>query len=175
MAACGERDFREMLDWAITQTPVNIALLDPQLRQLRLNTSMCRVLGLPDEAAGLGMRLTDLVSSPQNESIMEAAQTVARSGKPTVWRGVNGMPGESRDHAVEINLSPVRDPAGQVRGVLVVYPSRAGDVTTGESPDAVAPPMSQERFVMEIGEWLADEPPVVDRDTFRVVLDRVVS
>jgi PAS domain S-box-containing protein len=120
MAACGERDFREMLDWAITQTPVNIALLDPQLRQLRLNTSMCRVLGLPDEAAGLGLRLTDLASSPQNESIMEAAQTVARSGKPTVWRGVNGMPGESRDHAVEINLSPVRDPAGQVRGVLVV-------------------------------------------------------
>ncbi|HMG65794.1 MAG TPA: SpoIIE family protein phosphatase [Streptosporangiaceae bacterium] len=120
MAACGERDFREMLDWAITQTPVNIALLDPQLRQLRLNTSMCRVLGLPDEAAGLGVRLTDLVASPQNESIMEAARTVARSGKPTVWRGVNGMPGESRDHAVEINLSPVRDPAGQVRGVLVV-------------------------------------------------------
>ena len=120
MAAYGERDLREMLDWAITQTPVNIALLDTQLRQLRLNTSMCRVLGLPDEAAGLGRPLTDLVSSPQTESIMDAARTVARTGKPTVWRGVNGMPGESRDHAVEINLSPVRDPGGQVRGVLVV-------------------------------------------------------
>jgi hypothetical protein len=35
--------------------------------------------------------------------------------------------------------------------------------------------MSQERFVMEIGEWLADQPPVVDRDTFRAVLDRVVT
>ena len=120
MAAYGERDLREMLDWAITQTPVNIALLDTQLRQLRLNTSMCRVLGLPDEAAGLGRPLTDLTSSPQTESIMDAARTVARTGKPTVWRGVNGMPGEPRDHAVEINLSPVRDPGGQVRGVLVV-------------------------------------------------------
>jgi PAS domain S-box-containing protein len=120
MAAYGERDLREMLDWAITQTPVNIALLDPQLRQLRLNTSMCRVLGLPDEAAGLGRPLTDLVSSPQTESILAAARTVARTGKPTVWRGVNGMPGESRDHAVEINLSPVQDPGGHVRGVLVV-------------------------------------------------------
>jgi hypothetical protein len=38
-----------------------------------------------------------------------------------------------------------------------------------------APPMSPERFVMEIGEWLADEPAVVDRDAFRAVLDRVVS
>jgi PAS domain S-box-containing protein len=120
MAVYGERDLREMLDWAITQTPVNIALLDPQLRQLRLNTSMCRVLGLPDEAAGLGLTLTDLVAGPRTESIMEGARTVARTGKPTVWRGVNGMPGESRDHAVEINLSPARDPAGRVLGVLVV-------------------------------------------------------
>jgi PAS domain S-box-containing protein len=120
MAVYGERDLREMLDWAITQTPVNIALLDTQLRQLRLNTSMCRVLGLPDEAAGLGVSLADLVPSPQTESILDAARTVARTGKPTVWQGANRMPGESRDHAVEINLSPVRDPAGQVRGVLVV-------------------------------------------------------
>jgi PAS domain S-box-containing protein len=120
MAGDGEPDLREMLDWAITQTPVNIALLDTQMRQLRLNTSMCRVLGLGDEAAGLGTPLTDLVSSPQTESILNAARTVARTGKPTVWRGANRLPGESRDHAVEINLSPVRDPAGRVRGVLVV-------------------------------------------------------
>jgi PAS domain S-box-containing protein len=120
MAAYGDRDLREMLDWAITQTPVNIALLDTQLRQLRLNASMCRVLGLGDEAAGLGLTLADLASSPQTESILTAARTVARTGKPAVWQGANRLPGESRDHAVEINLSPVRDPAGRVRGVLVV-------------------------------------------------------
>jgi hypothetical protein len=57
-------DLREMLDWAIAQAPVNIALLDKQMRQLRLNTSMCRVLDLDDEAAGLGPRVTDLLSSP---------------------------------------------------------------------------------------------------------------
>jgi PAS domain S-box-containing protein len=120
VAACGEPDLREMLDWAITQTPVNIALLDPQMRQLKLSTSMCRVLGLPDEAAGLGRPLTDLVSNPKAESIVTAARTVARTGKPTVWRGVNRMPGESRNHGVEINLSPVKDPAGELCGVLVV-------------------------------------------------------
>ena len=120
VAACGEYDLREMLDWAISQTTVNIALLDPQMRQLRLSRSMYRVLGLADEAAGLGVPVTDLLSNPQTESVVTAARMVARTGKPTVWRGVNGMPGESRDHAVEINLSPVRDPGGQVRGVLVV-------------------------------------------------------
>jgi hypothetical protein len=58
---------------------------------------------------------------------------------------------------------------------LLVYPSRAGEVTTGEPPEVPAPPMSAERFVREIGAWLAAEPATVDRDTFRIVLDRVVS
>ncbi len=114
-----------MLDWAITQTPVNIALLDTQMRQLRLNASLCRTMGLEDEAAGLGLRLTDLVSNDATESCVAAARIVARTGKPTVWKGVNPMPGAPRDRAVEVTLSPVRDQAGQVCGVLAV----AVDVT----------------------------------------------
>ncbi|HEX5404339.1 MAG TPA: DnaJ domain-containing protein [Pseudonocardiaceae bacterium] len=92
-----------------------------------------------------------------------------------VWR--NGHPFRGGAIRLPDGVAAYREllPGIEVRGVLVVYPSRAGDVTTGESPDAAAPPMSQERFVMEIGEWLADQPPVVDRDTFRAVLDRVVS
>jgi len=125
VAANGDRDLREMLDWAITQAPVNIALLDTQMRQLRLNASLCRALGLDDEAAGLGLRLTDLLSTPATESCLAAGRMVARSGRPMVWRGVNHMPGQQRDHAMDINLSPVKDPAGRVCGVLVV----AVDVT----------------------------------------------
>jgi PAS domain S-box-containing protein len=125
VAANGDRDLREMLDWAITQAPVNIALLDTQMRQLRLNASICRALGLPDEAAGLGLRMTDLLSNPATESFLAAARMVARTGRPTVWRGVNQMPGQARDHAMDVNLSPVKDPAGRVCGVLVV----AVDVT----------------------------------------------
>jgi PAS domain S-box-containing protein len=111
---------RDMLDWAIAQSPVNIALADTQMRQLRLNASFCRSLGLPDEAAGLGRPLSDLVSGPQVESAEAAARAVARTGKKALWRGVAQMPGETDHHAVEISLSPVRDPAGQVRGVLAV-------------------------------------------------------
>src|SRR5258708_3305846 len=108
-----------MLDWAIPQTPVNIALLDTEMRQLRLNTSMGRTMGLDWEAAGLGLRLTDLRSTRTTEEMVTAARTVARTGKPAGWRGVNRLPGESRVHAVEMTLSPVRDPAGRVDGVLV--------------------------------------------------------
>jgi len=55
----------EMLDWAIGWCPLAVALLDTQLRQVRLNPLMCRVLGLRTEADGLGLRLTDLISTPE--------------------------------------------------------------------------------------------------------------
>jgi hypothetical protein len=66
-------------------------------------------------------------------------------------------------------------PSVEVRGAVLIYPSRAGEVTTGEPEDAVAPPMSPHRFVVELGQWLAADPSTVDRDVFRVVLDQVVS
>jgi PAS domain-containing protein len=105
MVAHSDLDLREMLDWAITQSRVNIALVDTEMRHLRLNASLCRTLGLDTEAAALGLRLTDLVSNEATESCVAAARIVAQTGKPAVWKGVNPMPGAPRDHAVEVTLS----------------------------------------------------------------------
>jgi PAS domain S-box-containing protein len=113
-------NLQELMDRAVAQCPVGVALLDRQMRHLRLNTAMCRILGLRSEAAGLGLRLTDLTSTAESESCMACAQMVARTGEADVWRGVYRLPGQRRDHAVEVFLSPVKDPAGRVRGVLVV-------------------------------------------------------
>lgn len=93
-----------------------------------------------------------------------------------LWR--NGHPFRGGSIRLPEGVAAYRDllPGLDVRGALLVYPSRAGEITTGDYPDHVpAPPMSQRRFVMEIGQWLADEAPVIDRDAFRTVLDRVVS
>ena len=92
-----------------------------------------------------------------------------------VWR--NGHPFRGGAIRLPEGVEVYRDllPGIEVRGALLVYPSRSGDITTGESPEVLAPPMSPERFVLEIGEWLADEPPVVDREAFRTVLDLVVT
>jgi PAS domain S-box-containing protein len=108
---------REMLDWAITQSPLNVALLDTQMRQLRLNDAMCRVLGLDAEKAGVGLRLTDMVSNPETESCVASARLVARTGEPALWKGF--APTDEGLHAWEAMLSPVKDPQGRVRGVLV--------------------------------------------------------
>jgi hypothetical protein len=66
-------------------------------------------------------------------------------------------------------------PDVEVRGVLIVYPSRDGEITTGESADADIPPMTPEQFVHEIGAWLAVEPSTVDSETFRAVRRQVVG
>jgi PAS domain S-box-containing protein len=120
--AAGFRDtnLQQLMDWAVAQCPVSVALLDLQMRHLRLNDTTCRTLGLRNEAEGLGLRLTDLMPTLAAEASVACARQVARTGKPDVWRGIFRLPGHDREMAVEIYLSPVKDPAGQLHGVLVV-------------------------------------------------------
>ncbi|PXY19067.1 J domain-containing protein [Prauserella muralis] len=66
-------------------------------------------------------------------------------------------------------------PDVEVRGALVVYPSRAGALSTEPEPQGTAPPMTPEQFVHEIGAWLAADPSTVDREVFRTVLARVAG
>ncbi|MFB9902816.1 J domain-containing protein [Allokutzneria oryzae] len=66
-------------------------------------------------------------------------------------------------------------PGVQVRGAVLIYPSRTGTVSTGEPPKIPAPPMTPETFVQELGAWLAEDPTAVNRKALRTVLDRVVS
>lgn len=61
-------------------------------------------------------------------------------------------------------------PDVEIRGVLLIYPGRAGKITVG---DGLA--HTPERFVREIGEWFAAEPSTVDRDVFRILLGQVTA
>lgn len=88
-----------------------------------------------------------------------------RNGRP--FRGGGTRLGES--------LTAYEDflPDVDVCAALIVYPSRAGEVTT--AGDAVIPPMTPQRFVEEIGGWLAEEPSTIDIETARRVRDQVVG
>jgi PAS domain S-box-containing protein len=115
-----ETNLQELMDWAVAQCPLVVTLLDGQMRQIRLNAAMCRILGLRSEEDGLNLRLTDLVPTPAAESCLACAERVARTGRPDVWRGLLRLPAQKRDHAVEVSLSPVKGPDERVHGVLVV-------------------------------------------------------
>ena len=63
----------------------------------------------------------------------------------------------------------------EIRGVVLIYPSRAGEVTTADHNGTAVTPMTPAQFVREIGRWFADDPATVDRDAFTTVVEQVVS
>jgi hypothetical protein len=75
------------------------------------------------------------------------------------------------------SLTAYRDllPGVALRGAMIVYPSRSGGLTTADPGDLLAPPMTPETFLHEIGEWLAAEPSTVDHDALRAMRDQVVG
>lgn len=87
-----------------------------------------------------------------------------------IWR--NGHPFRGGSVRLPEHLAAYRAllPDVEVRGALLIYPSRAGKITVGDG-DAHTP----ERFVRELGAWLAVEPSTVDREVFLALLRQVTS
>ncbi|SFB19993.1 DnaJ domain-containing protein [Amycolatopsis marina] len=91
-----------------------------------------------------------------------------------LWRDNHRFRGGGSDLAEYVDAYRDLLPGLEVRGVLLVYPSRAGTITTGDVSAVEVPPMTPEDFVHDIGEWLADQPATVDRNAFTTLLDQVV-
>jgi hypothetical protein len=69
-------------------------------------------------------------------------------------------------------------PSLEVRGALLLYPSRPGEITTdptGSPGQAGVPPADPVRFVRELGGWLAGDPHAVDPAALRTLVRQVVS
>ena len=91
----------------------------------------------------------------------------------TLWR--NGRRFRGGATRLPEALAAYREllPGADIRGALIVYPSRAGQVSTDPAADAPAPPMTPDVFVHRIGDWLAAESSKVDIDLLRTVRDLV--
>jgi len=92
-----------------------------------------------------------------------------------LWR--NGRPFRGGGSRLTEGVEAYRDllPDVEVCGVLIVYPSRDGEVTTDNPSEADIPPMTPEQFVHEIGGWLALDPSTVDVATLRTVAAQVAG
>ncbi|MEU5691195.1 DnaJ domain-containing protein [Actinosynnema sp. NPDC020468] len=91
----------------------------------------------------------------------------------TLWR--NGHPFRGGGTRLPRSLAVYRKllPWLDIRAVLILHPSRAGEVTA-EEPDVLIPPMTPMQFVAEMGDWLSEDPATVDREAYRLLLDQVV-
>ncbi len=89
----------------------------------------------------------------------------------------NGRPFRGGGSRLEESLAAYRDllPEVALRGAMIVYPSRSGDLTTADPDDLPVAPMTPEEFLHEIGGWLAADPSTVDHELLRTVCDQVVG
>lgn len=93
----------------------------------------------------------------------------------TLWRNGHRFRGGSTKLAEGVAAYREWAPEIEVRGVVLVYPSRAGTISTDDATGTPVEPMTPEQFVREIGAWLIVDSATVDRDLFRAVLNRVVG
>lgn len=93
----------------------------------------------------------------------------------TLWRNDRRFRGGATRLPEAIDAYRDLLPGVEIRGALVIYPSRAGLVTTENAGGGPAPqPMTPEQFVREIGDWLAAESSTVDVEVLRTVRAQVV-
>ncbi|MGW1679708.1 J domain-containing protein [Saccharopolyspora sp. NPDC002376] len=92
----------------------------------------------------------------------------------TLWRNGHPFRGGATRLTEGVEAFEELLPGVEVRGAVLIYPSRSGEVTTVEQDGQVSP-MTPAQFVREIGRWLAEDPASVDREAFTTVLDQVIS
>lgn len=107
------------------------------------------------------------------ESKMWLPGTYGADEDGTLWRDDRLFRGGATRLPEAIEAYRELLPGAEIRGAVVVYPSRAGEIRTEEDFDLPAPPMTPEQFVTEIGGWLASSPSTMDAEILRAVRRQV--
>lgn len=101
----------------INQSPIGLALLDPDLRYLLVNPALERIDGIPAEEH-VGRRLREAMPLPDIDTIESALRQVLTTGTPLLDQYHVGRPPTDPDHEHAWSLSFYRleDPGGRVLG-----------------------------------------------------------
>jgi PAS domain S-box-containing protein len=106
------------LGWVFTQSPFAEAIHDQDLLCLGINDRMCQMFGLTQDELR-GRRLTDLLHGPQYDAMERYMRQVLDTGEPTSRETYRRVPGEARERAWYVSVSPVKDGDDRTRAVLV--------------------------------------------------------
>ncbi|MGW1161950.1 SpoIIE family protein phosphatase [Streptomyces sp. NPDC002519] len=105
----------------IDQSPIGLALMDPQLRYLLVNRALERIDGIPAaEHIGRPLRETDL-PFPDIDTIESALHQVLATGTPLLDQyAVGRTPADpGNDHAWSLSFYRLEDPGGRVLGAAI--------------------------------------------------------
>jgi PAS domain S-box-containing protein len=111
-------DDAPFMDWAFTQSPFALAIHDRNLLCLRINDRMCQMFGLTEHELR-GRRLTDLLPGPQYDAMERYMRQVLDTGEPVYRETYRQVPGETRERAWSVSVSPLKDQAGRTQAVWV--------------------------------------------------------
>ncbi|MFD9126894.1 SpoIIE family protein phosphatase [Kitasatospora sp. NPDC059571] len=107
-----------VLDGFFTQSPVGMAVYDPELRFVRLNDALARINGIP-AAEHLGRRITDILPGINGQEIEAVMRDVLTGGPAVVDARSHGQtPGDpGHDHAWSASYFRLEQPDGDPLGV----------------------------------------------------------
>ena len=101
---------------SFTQGASPMAIHDTELRLLRANARMCRVVGLTEDEMR-GQRSGFLAGNPVNQQVEKSMRKAIRTGEAEHAQTLIRAAGETRDHAWAVSLSPLKDETGRVRAL----------------------------------------------------------
>ncbi|MFE7760361.1 SpoIIE family protein phosphatase [Streptomyces sp. NPDC057438] len=103
----------------INQSPVGIAVFDPDLRWVRVNPSLERINGVPEEAV-LGRRVGEVLPTLDVQAIEARMRQVLETGEPLLDRQTIGRTAaDSQDHAYSESYHRLEDSSGRVLGLAM--------------------------------------------------------
>src|SRR5690348_18356439 len=79
---------------------------------------MCEMFGLK-ESHLRGHRLTDVLPGPQYDAMERYMRQVLDTGEPAQRSTYRRVPGETREHAWSVSVSPLKDQAGRTQAVWI--------------------------------------------------------
>jgi PAS domain S-box-containing protein len=104
--------------WAFTQSPFAQAIHDENLVCLGVNDRMCQMFGLTQDQLR-GRRLADVLPGPQYDAMERYMRQVLDTGEPASRQTYRRVPGEARERAWSVSVSPLKDGDGRTRAILI--------------------------------------------------------
>lgn len=103
----------------VSQSPVGIAVFDTDLRWVRVNPSLERINGVPEEAV-LGRRVGEALPSLDVEAIESRMRHVLETGEPLLdQQTVGRTAADTEDHAYSESYHRIDDANGRVLGLAI--------------------------------------------------------
>ncbi|WP_330295235.1 SpoIIE family protein phosphatase [Streptomyces sp. NBC_00503] len=123
-------------EWAFAQSPCVLAIFDAELRLVRANAVMKRVLSLTEDEMR-GLRLPDIAPDPVSQETERRMRLALETGETQHADGLVRPTGVSTEHGWATSLTPLRDADGRVRAVYLAAHERTA---TGSDGQPALPP-----------------------------------